>query len=87
MHAIKDRNGINLIEAEEIRRGGKNLQKNYTKKMVLVTWKTRMVWSHTLECEVKWALGNITMNKTSGSDEIPAEIFQILKDDPVKVLH
>ena len=46
-----------------------------------------MVWSHTLECEVKWALGNITMNKTSGSDEIPAEIFQILKDDPVKVLH
>ena len=40
-----------------------------------------------LECEVKWALGNITMNKTSGSDEIPAEIFQIPKDDAVKVLH
>ena len=40
-----------------------------------------------LECEVKWALGNITMNKASGGDGIPAEIFQILKDDAVKVLH
>ena len=40
-----------------------------------------------LECEVKWALGSITMNKASGGDEIPAELFQILKDDTVKVLH
>ena len=40
-----------------------------------------------LECELKWALGNITMNKASGGDEIPAELFQILKDDAVKVLH
>ena len=40
-----------------------------------------------LECEVKWALGNITMNKASGGDEIPVELFQILKDDAVKVLH
>jgi len=40
-----------------------------------------------LECEVKWALGNITINKTSGSDGIPAEVFQILKDDAVKMLH
>ena len=40
-----------------------------------------------LECEVKWALGSITMNKASGGDEIPAELFQILKDDAVKVLH
>ena len=40
-----------------------------------------------LECEVKWALGNITMNKVSGSDGIPAELFQILKDDALKVLH
>ena len=40
-----------------------------------------------LECEVKWALGNITMNKASGGDEIPAKLFQILKDDAVKVLH
>ena len=41
----------------------------------------------TLECEVKWALGGITMNKASGGDGIPAELFQILKDDAVKVLH
>ena len=41
----------------------------------------------TLECEVKWALGNITMNKASGGDGIPVELFQILKDDAVKVLH
>ena len=40
-----------------------------------------------LECEVRWALGSITMNKASGNDEIPAELFQILKDDAVKVLH
>ena len=40
-----------------------------------------------LECEVKWALGSITMNKASGGDEIPVELFQILKDDAVKVLH
>ena len=40
-----------------------------------------------LECEVKWALGSITMNKASGGDGIPAELFQILKDDVVKVLH
>ena len=40
-----------------------------------------------LECEVKWALGNITMNKASGSDGVPVELFQILKDDAVKVLH
>ena len=40
-----------------------------------------------LECEVKWALGSITMNKTSGSDRIPAELFRILTDDAVKVLH
>ena len=40
-----------------------------------------------LECEVKWALGSFTMNKASGGDEIPAELFQILKDDAVKVLH
>ena len=40
-----------------------------------------------LECEVKWALGSITMNKASGSDGIPADLFQILKDDAIKVLH
>ena len=47
-----------------------------------------MVWSlHIIECEVKWALGSITTNKSSGGDGIPVELFQILKDDAVKVLH
>ena len=58
-----------------------------------MTQITTMVWSPTLlesdmvECEVKWALGSITTNKSSGGDGIPAELFQILKSDAVKVLH
>ena len=58
-----------------------------------MTQITMMVWSLThlepdiLECEVKWALESITMNKASGGDGIPVELFQILKDDAVKVLH
>ena len=56
-----------------------------------MTWITMMVWSLTqsdiLECEVKWALGSITTDKASGGDGIPAELFKILKDDAVKVLH
>ena len=74
-----------------LRRGGKNTQKNYTKK-ILMTWITMMVWSLTLEpnileCEVKWALGTITMDKASVGNEIPVELFQILEDYAVKVLH
>ena len=71
-----------------LKRGGKNTQKNYTKK-VLITQTTMMVWSFTysLECEVKWALGSINRNKASGGDRIPAELFQILNADAVKVLH
>ena len=70
-----------------LRRGGKNMQ-NYTKK----TFMTHdSVITHLepdiLECEVKWALGSITMNKASGGDGIPVELFQILKDDAVKVLN
>ena len=53
-----------------------------------MTQITTMLWSlSNLECEVKWVLGSITMNKASGGDAIPAELFQILKDDVVKVLH
>ena len=67
-----------------------NTQKNWTKK-VLMTQITDGVISHLepdiLECKVKWALESITMNKDSGGDGIPAELFQILKDDAVKVLH
>ena len=68
-----------------LRRGGKNTQKNYTKK------DHDGVINHLepdiLDCEVKWALGSITRNKASGGGGIPGELFQILEDDAVKVLH
>ena len=74
-----------------LRRGGKNTQKNSTKKDLHDPDNHNGVITHLepdiLESEVKWALGNITMNKVSGGDEISAELFQILKDDAVKVLH
>ena len=82
---------IKEINGKRLRRGGKNTHK-CTKK-VLMTQITTMVLSLTqiepdiLECEVKWALGSITRNKTSGGNRIPAELFQILKDGAVKVLH
>ena len=70
------------------RRAGKNTQKNYTKKGLNDLNNHKSVVTHLepniLECEVKWALGNITTNKASGGDGIPAELFQILKDDCVK---
>ena len=74
-----------------LRRGGKNTQKNYTKKIIM-TQITMMVWSlnadpDILECEVKWALGNITKNKASGGDGIPVVLFQIVKYNAIKVLH
>ena len=74
-------------EAKEIKIGGKKIQKNFTKK-VLMTWISMNVWSlnlkpDILEHKVKWALGSITTNKASGGDGIPAELFQILKDDAV----
>ena len=67
---------------KKLRRGGKNTQ-NCTNHSGVVTHLT----SDILECEVKWVLGSITTNKASGEDGIPAELFQILKDDAVKVLH
>ena len=76
MGIIKDRSGMDLTEAERLRRTGKNTQ-NYTKK-VLMTRITTVVCMLThlepdiLECKVKWALGSITTNKASGSDGIPA---------------
>ena len=74
-----------------LRRGGKNAQKNCTKKDLhdpnnhdgVITDLEPDI----LECEVKWALESITKNKASGADGIPVELFQILKDDAVKVLH
>ena len=72
-------------------RSGKNTQKNYTKKDLYDPENHYGVITHLepeiLECEVKWALRSITTNKASGSDGIPVELFQILKDDAVKVLH
>ena len=74
-----------------LRRGGKNTQKNYTKKDVHNQDNHDGVITHLepdiLECEVKWALESITTNKASGGDGIPVELFQILKLDAVKVLH
>ena len=72
-----------------LRRGGKNTQKNYTKKDLHDPDNHNGVITNLepdiLECEVKWALGNITMNKASRGDGIPVELFQILKDDALKV--
>ena len=90
MGSIKDRNGMDLTEAEDI----KNRWQEYTEELyknlhdpdnhngVIIHLEPDI-----LECEVKWALESITTNKASGGDGIPAELLQILKDDAVKVLH
>ena len=73
-----------------LRRGGKNT-KNYTEKDLNDTDNHEVVITHLesdiLECEVMWALGSITKNKGTGCDGIPVELFKILEDDAVKVLH
>ena len=73
------------------RRDEKNPLKNCIKK-ILMNWVTMMVWfshpeSDILECEVKWTLRSTAVNKASGCNEIPAELFKSLKDDAIKVLH
>ena len=87
---IKDKNGKDLTETEEI----KKRWQEYTGELYnkhLNDWITTMVVIHPkpdiLECEVKWALGSITRNQANGGDEIPVELFQFLNDDVVKVLH
>ena len=91
MGSIKDRNDMDLIEAEDI----KKRWQEYTEEL----YKTDLhdpdnhddvitnLESDILYCKVKWALESITTNKASGGDGIPVELFQILKDDAVKVLH
>ena len=83
MVLIKYRNGMDLTEAEDIKKSGKNTQKNCTKKDLHDPDNHDGVISHlepdTLLCEVKWALGSIIMNKTRGGDRIPFELFQILR--------
>ena len=90
MGTIKDRNSTGLTEQKILRRGDKNTQKNCPKNLHDQDNHNGMI-THLepdiLECKVKWALGSITMNKASGDDVIPVELFQILKDDAVKVLH
>ena len=91
MGSIKDRNGMDLTEAEDI----KKRWQEYTEEL----YKTGLndmdnnnamithLKSDILGCEIKWALGSITMNKASGDDGIPADIFHILKDVAAKVVH
>ena len=90
MGSIKDRNGTDLREAEDIKKRWQKHTELYKKDLhnpdnhdgVITHLEPEI-----LECEVKWALGSTTMNKASGGDGIPVELFQILKDNAVKVLH
>ena len=90
MGSINEINDRDLIEAEDIKKRWQEYTELYKKDLhdadnhdgVITHLETDI-----LECEVKWALGSITTNKVSGGDEIPVELFQILKDDAVKVLH
>ena len=79
------------LQKQRTLRGGKNTQKNCRKKDLHGPDNHDSAITHLdpdiLKCEVKWALGSIIMNKASGGDAIPVELFQILKDDAVKVLH
>ena len=90
MGSIKDRNGMDLTEAQEIKERWQEYTELYKKYLHdpdnhdgLMTHLEPNI----LECEVKWASESITMNKASGGDGIPVELFQNLKDDAVKVLH
>ena len=90
MGSIKDRNGMDLTEAEDIKRWQEYTKELYKKELHdpdnhddVITHLEPDI----LECEVKWPLRSITTNKASGGDGIPVELFQMLKDDAVKVLH
>ena len=91
MGTMKDRNGMDLTEAEDIKKRWQEYTEELYKKIFMTHYNHNDVItgleSDILECKVKWALGSITTNKASGGDGIPVELFQILKDDAVKVLH
>ena len=91
MGSIKDRNGMDLTEAEDIKKRWQEYIEQLYKKDLHDPDNHNGMITHLepdiLECEVKWALESITTNKASGGDGIPVELFQILKDDAVKVLH
>ena len=88
---IKDKNGLDLTEAEDIKKRWQEYMEELYKKDLHDPDNHDDVNTNLepdiLECEVKWALESITMNKASGGDGIPVELYQILKDDAVKVLH
>ena len=91
MGTIKDRNGIDLTEAEDTKKRWQEYTEESYKKDLHDPDNHDCVITHLepdiLECKVKWALESITMNKASGGDGIPVELFQIIKNDAVKVLH
>ena len=93
MDSIKDRNGMDLTEAEDIKKMWQEYTGELYKKNLHNPDNHESVITHThlkldiLECEVRWALGSITTNKASGGDGIPVELFKILEDNAVKVLH
>ena len=91
MDTIQDRNGMYLTEAEDIKKRWQEYTEELHKKDLHDPDNHDGVITHLepdiLECEVKLALGSITTNKASGADGIPVELFQIIKDDAVKVLH
>ena len=92
MGSVKDRNGMDLTEAEDMKKRWQEYTELYKKDLHDPDNHDGVI-THThlepdiLECEVKWALGSITVNKASGGDGIPIALFQILKDDAVKELH
>ena len=90
MGTVKDKNVMDLTEAEDIKKRWQEYTELYKKDLQdpdnhngVITHLEQDI----LECKVKWALGSLTVNKASGGDGIPVELFQILKDDAVKVLH
>ena len=90
MGTIKDRKGMVLTETEDIKKRWQEYTKLYKNDLNLPgshDGEITHLEPDILECEVRWALGSITVNKASGGDGIPVELFQILKDGAVKVLH
>ena len=91
MGSIKDRNGMDLTEAEDLKKMWQEHTEELYKKDLHDPDNHDGMITHLepdiLKCEVKWALGSITTNKASGRDGIPVELFQMLNDDAVKVLH
>ena len=91
MGTLKDTNGVDLVEAKDIKKRWQEYTEELYKQDLHDPNYHDGVITHLepdiLECKVKWALGSIIKNKASGGDGIPVELFQILKDDAVKVLH